>query len=260
MNLTDDDILKFQKGSPVFLEDVCAIYSRTIGDIIDEGFSNFQKYLSILTAEKPTDFGKDDKELSKLISGLTDFQYILMMVMTDKESNQVFRDAFRFFTNESDIMFSFDPARIIVGPVEENHCIDEGKFYDLQTILRRMYFLEQEGEEIIIYEDDTPMVKKLKMQRRRDRERLRKAKAKKARQEKNDLKFSDLIGSIPLDNCNLNMVNIWNVTYYSLQDQLKRMGWRDQFEMNHRAALAGAKLKKSQLKHWMRSIASSDKS
>ena len=178
----------------------------------------------------------------------------------DNESNQVFRNAFRFFTHESDITFSFDPAQIIVGPEEENHCIDEGKFYDLQKILRRMYFLEQEGEEIIIYPDDSPMVKKLKMQRRRDRERLRKAKAKKSRQEKSDLNFSDLIGSIPLDNCNLNMVNIWDVTYYSLQDQLKRMGWRDQFDMNHRAALAGAKLKKSQLKHWMRSIASSDKS
>lgn len=260
MNLTDDLTLKFQKGSPVDLYGICKIYSRTIGEIIDEDFTKFQRYLSILTAEKPTDIGKDDKEFTKLIEGLTDFQYILMMVLTDKESNEVFRKAFEFFTNESDISFSFDPAQIIVGPVEEGHCIDEGKFYDFQKILRRMYFLEQDGEEIIINDDDDPMVKKLKMQRRRDRERLRKAKAKKAKQEKNDLKFSDLIGSIPLDNCNLNMVNIWDVTYYSLQDQLKRMGWRDQFEMNHRAALAGAKLKKSQLKHWMRSIASSDKS
>lgn len=260
MNLTDEATLKFQKGSPIFLDDICAVYPRTIGDIVDEGFDNFQKYLSILTAEKPADTKGEDPEVVKLLNELTDFQYILMMVMSDKESNQAFRDAFRFFTHETDISFSLNPAQIIVGPISENHFIDEGKFYDLQHILRRMYFLEQEGEEIIIYEDDNPMVKKLKLQRRRDRERLRKAKAKKARQEKSDLKFSDLIGSIPLDNCGLNMVNIWDVTYYSLQDQLKRMGWRDQFDMNHRAALAGAKIKKSQLKHWMRSIASSDKS
>ena len=124
-----------------------------------------------------------------------------------------------------------------------------------------MYFIDLDEEEIIIYDDDEPMVKKLKLQRRRDRERLRRAKAKEAAKKGGgELKFSDLIGSIPLDNCGLNMENIWNITYYSLQDQLKRMGWRDQFEMNHRAALAGAKLNKSQLKHWMRSIASSDKS
>ena len=56
------------------------------------------------------------------------------------------------------------------------------------------------------------------------------------------------------------MNNIWDITYYAFHDQLKRMGWRDQFIINNQAALAGAKLKKDQLKHWMRSIASSDKS
>ena len=118
MSLTDDLTLKFQKGSPVDLYGICKIYSRTIGEIIDEDFTKFQRYLSILTAEKPVDIGKDDKELAKLIESLTDFQYILMMVMTDKESNTTFKKAFQFFTNESNISFSFDPAQIIVGPIE----------------------------------------------------------------------------------------------------------------------------------------------
>ena len=72
------------------------------------------------------------------------------------------------------------------------------------------------------------------------------------------MKFSDLIGSITINNCGLNMENIWNITYYAFHDQLKRMGWRDQFNINNQAALAGAKLNKNQLKHWMRSIASSE--
>ena len=95
---------------------------------------------------------------------------------------------------------------------------------------------------------------------RQNREKVRKAKAKKAAREKTDLNFSDLIASITINDCGLNMDNIWNITYYAFHDQLKRMGWRDQFNINNRAALAGAKLKKSQLKHWIRSIASSDKS
>ena len=260
MNLTDDDILKFQRGTPFNFYDLFYIYSLTVGTIIDEGYSKFQQYLSILTAEKPVNLENKDRELANLLNGLTDFQYILMMVLTDEESRKIFEKAFEFFTGETSISFSIDPALIIIGEEEDNHFMDEGKFYDFQKVLKRMYFLEQEGDEIIIYDDDSPMVKKLKLQQRKNREKLRRAKAKKARSEGSDLKFSDLIGSIPLDNCNLNMVNIWDVTYYSLQDQLKRMGWRDQFEMNHRAALAGAKLNKSQLKHWMRSIASSDKS
>lgn len=260
MILTDSDVLKFQRGTPIFLDDICAIYPATIGDIVDEGYDNFQKYLSLLTAEKPASDKKDDKEIKKLLDKLTDFQYILMMVMTDVKVNETFKNAFRFFTHETQITCIASPAQIIVGPMQEQHIIDEGKFYELQKILKRMYFIEVEGDEIIISEEDDYHTRRIKMQMRLNREKLRRAKAKKARQEGGDLKFSDLIGSMPFRECNLNMENIWNITYYSFYDQLKRSGWHEQFEINNRAALAGAKLKKSQLKHWMRSIASSDKS
>ena len=44
MNLTDNETLKFMKGSPVLLDDICAVYPVTIGEIVDEGYDNFQKY------------------------------------------------------------------------------------------------------------------------------------------------------------------------------------------------------------------------
>ena len=259
MNLTDDEILKFQKGTPVLLEDICAVYSVTVGDIVDIGYNTFQQYLGIMTAEKPASMPGSDKEMTAMFDDLSDFQYLLMVTALDSSMNRLLKDAFKFFTHE-EVIFSLDPAQIIIGPTGDKHILSEENFYDLQKILRRMYFLEQEGEEIIIYPDDAPAVKKLKQQMKRNREKVRKAKAKQAAREKTDLKFSDLIGSITINNCGLNMHNIWNVTYYALQDQLKRMGWRDQFNINTEAALAGAKLKKSELKHWMRSIANSEKS
>jgi hypothetical protein len=81
-----------------------------------------------------------------------------------------------------------------------------------------MYFLEQEGDEIIIYDDDDPATKRLKMQMRANREKVRKAKAAKAAQEKSDLKLSDLIGSITINDCGLNIHNIWDITYYAFHD------------------------------------------
>ena len=104
------------------------------------------------------------------------------------------------------------------------------------------------------------MTRSIKMKMRENREKVRRAKAKKAQQEKSDMKLSDLIGSMTINDCGLNIINVWDMTYYAFHDQLKRMGWRDQFNINQKAALAGAKINKSQLKHWMRSIASSDKS
>lgn len=257
MNLTDNEVLKFQKGSPVFIEDICAVYPATLGEIVDIGYDNFQKYLGILTSEKPTDI-QEDKELNNLLEKISDFQYLLLMASLDSSVNNLVKKAFHFFTHSSATLM-LDPPSIIVGPPEEKHILEEKQFYDLQQILRRMYFIDQEGEEIIIYDDDDPVTKALKMKMRANREKVRRAKAKQAAQEKSGLKMSDLIGSMALNDCNLNIINIWDMTYYAFHDQLKRMGWRDQFNINQKAALAGAKIKKSQLKHWMRSIASGDK-
>ena len=258
MNLTDNEILKFQKGSPILLDDICAIYPITLGEIVDYGYEQFNKDLNIITSTKPIVEKDEDNELTTLIKQLSDFQYLIMIATLDPEVNDLLKDAFRLFTHE-DAIFILDPAQIILGPVDEKHILTEEKFYEFQHIIRRMYFLETEGEEITIYDDDSPQVRALKEKMRRDAERVRRAKAKQAGKDGTDLKMSDLIGSMTLNNCGLNMINVWDMTYYAFHDQLKRMGWRDQFNINQKAALAGAKINKSELKHWMRSIASSDK-
>jgi len=257
INITDDEILKFQKGTPIFLDDICAVYCRSIGDIVDIGYSKFQQYLNIIMAEKPPLKKDGDAELNKLLEELTDFQYLLVMVHMEPDMNNLLKEALLFFTKEN-VSFSLSPAQIIVGPLEEKHLLTEEKFYDFVRIIKRMYFIEQDGEEIIINKDDNPAVRALKLKQRENRAKLRRAKAKKAAQEKSDLKFSDLLGSITVNNCGLNMANIYDITYYAFQDQLKRMGWRDQYDINSRAAMAGAKIDKKQLKHWMRSITFDD--
>ena len=257
MNLTDDATLKFQKGSPIFLEDICAIYPATMGEIVDEGYENFQKYLGLLTSTRPPISGDGPEQ--QALSELSDFQYLILIATLDPEIGQLLRRAFMFFTHE-EIVFTLEPTQIIIGPIEEKHILTEEHFSDLQMILRRMFFIEQEGDEIIINPDDNPATVRLKKKMIENREKVRRAKAKKAAREKNDLKLSDLIGSLTINNCGLNMEKIWNITYYAFHDQLKRMGWRDQFNINNQAALAGAKLKKNQLKHWMRSIANSEQS
>ena len=205
MNLTDNEVLKFQKGSPVFLEDVCAIYPATLGEIVDLGYNKFQQYLSILTATKPTN-KNEDKELNELIDQLTDFQFILFMTSIDVKTNQEFKSGFMFFTHE-EATITLDPPQIFIGPLEDERIITETQFYDFQQILRRMYFLEMEGEEIIISDDDDPATKAIKMKMRANREKVRKAKAAKAAREKTDMKMSDLIGSMALNDCGLNIHN-----------------------------------------------------
>lgn len=260
MNLTDDEVLRFMKGGPVLFGDVCAVYSVTLGEIIDIGYSKFQQYLSLLTAQKPVPSRRDDKQYAQMMSQITDFQFIILMATSDQQVNTTLRDAFQFFTH-SDILLSIAPAQIVFEPLEEKHILNEENFYDFQTLLRRMYFLEQDGDAIVISADDPPETRRLKEQMRANRQKVRRAKAKEAaRKQGSELQFSDLIGSLTINHCGLNMANIWGVSYYALQDQLKRMGQRDTYDINNRAMLAGAKINKSQLKYWMRSIADSSKS
>ena len=131
MSLTDSDILKFQKGgTPYIFEDVCAIYSATLGEIVDEGYDNFQQYLGLLTTTKPMVHDSDKSEMAQVLRELTDFQYILFMTAIDAQMNDLARRAFRFFTHE-EVLFSIEPAQIVIGPAEEQHLLNEGNFlYD----------------------------------------------------------------------------------------------------------------------------------
>ena len=257
MNLTDSDVLKFMRGSPVFLDDICAVYPAKLGEIVDLGYDKFQQYLGVLTNGKPISNDKGDTEFNRILDQLSDFQYLLMMCTMDAQMNSIVRGAFQFFTHETEITFSLEPAQIVIGPLAEKHIMVEENYTDFQHLLRRMYFIEQEGEDIQISKNDAPAIVRLKKKMLENRKKLRQAKAAKSGNGKDSMQLSDLIASMTLDNCNLNMANIWDITYYAFHDQLKRMGWRDQFEINNRAALAGAKIKKDQLKHWMRSITDS---
>ena len=159
MNLTDSDILKFMAGEPILFEDICAVYSATLREIIEVGYNNFQQYLNIILFEKPS-LINDTEELA-ILNQLSDFQYLLITTTLDSKMNQLVKDAFYFFTHET-VSFSLDPAQIIFGPLEEKHILTEEKFYDLQTLIKRMYFIELDGEQITIFSTDSPITRKLK--------------------------------------------------------------------------------------------------
>lgn len=104
-------------------------------------------------------------------------------------------------------------------------------------------------------DSDTPRVRALKekmLKGRRDREEAKKKARKKDGE--SELELSDLIGSLTIGSNSYNMSNVWDLTYYAFQDQLKRMSWREEFDINTRASMAGAKLDKSKLSHWIKSM------
>lgn len=255
MTLTDDDFrIKCLFGCPVFLDDICAIFPATLKEIATLGYSKFIFYLNFLLLEKPSDIA--DPDFADIIEGLTTFEYLVLISSMDSKANSEIRDAFRFFTHDN-ITFTYDPPQIIVGPPEEKHILNEESFLEFRKILKKMYFLNEE-QEIEERKEDSPLVARIKAQMRKNREKL--AKAKKVNKDnKTNMLFSDLVASLAISQSGLNIISIQDITYYAFHDQLKRFGWRDRFNNNHRAALAGAKLKKHELDYWIKSIDSKDK-
>ena len=91
MSLTDDKVLKFMCGLPVIYQDVCTVRSPLLKDIAAEGLSKFYQYISILTIQKPS---LDNPELKKLLSPLTDFEYLLLLIEMGELDKKVASAAF----------------------------------------------------------------------------------------------------------------------------------------------------------------------
>lgn len=246
MNSTDEQILKFMSGLPVMYKDICLVESPSLRKIAAEGLDNFYQYIGFLTIQKPD---AEDKELKKSLSQISDFEYLILLTQLNKENYNLAAAAFEFFTNEKPT-FVVEPPSIVLGDPTEKRALTKDTYYGFTDLVLLACAMKDPKEQSIEFLDtDTAQVRKLKEQMlkgRRDR------KKKNSSGKKSDLLLSDLVGSLTIGTATYNLVNIWDLTYYALQDQLKRMSWKEEFNINTRASLAGAKLDKSKLTHWLK--------
>lgn len=252
MSSTDDKVLKFMCGLPVMYGDICLVKSPFLKDIAAEGLSKFYQYLSFMTIKKPI---MENEEIQKLLSPLSDFEYLVLLAQMEPENHKIISAAFQFFTDDKPI-FLTQPTRIVLGDATEKRVLTKDNFIGFSELVSLACAMRDPKEDTIEFLDsDTPRVRALKekmLKGRRDREEAKK-KAKRQSGEK-ELELSDLIASLAIGSNTYNMSNVWDLTYYAFQDQLKRMSWREEFDINTRASLAGAKLDKNKLSHWIKSM------
>lgn len=239
-------------GVPVMYNDICLVKSPSLRDIASEGLTKFYQYLSFMTIRKPP---IENEELSQLLSPLSDFEYLVLLAQMEPENHKMISAAFQFFTGDRPT-FLQTPVSIVLGDPIEKRILTKDNFTGFSELVAIACAMRDPKEDTIQFLDsDTPRVRALKekmLKGRRDREEA-KRKAKK-KQGESDLELSDLIASLAIGSNSYNMSNVWDLTYYAFQDQLKRMSWREEFDINTRASLAGAKLDKSKLSHWIKSM------
>ena len=197
----------------------------------------------------------ENEEIQKLLSPLSDFEYLVLLAQMEPENHKIISAAFQFFTDDKPI-FLTQPTRIVLGDATEKRVLTKDNFIGFSELVLLACAMRDPKEDTIEFLDsDTPRVRALKekmLKGRRDREEAKK-KAKRQSGEK-ELELSDLVASLAIGSNTYNMSNVWDLTYYAFQDQLKRMSWREEFDINTRASLAGAKLDKNKLSHWIKSM------
>lgn len=254
MNLTDNEILKAMYGQPIIFNDLCLIYPPKLGEIAAIGVDNFYQYMSLLTIQKPD---LDDNEVAHIVQDLNDFEFLVLLSQMDANQEDTIKKAFSFFTHENQITILAEPPSVLFGDAKENNIINCDNFEEFSATINFVcanFNKEDTDDDMKILPTDSPQMiayKKKILDGRKKRRRRKKA----GNSENSNLAFSDLIASLCIgSNGSLNMLNIWDLTYYSFQDQLKRMSWREEFDINTRAAMAGAKIDKSKLTHWIKTM------
>lgn len=250
MNLINDVRVKALSGLPYIFDDVCAIYPAKLKEIAAMGLPHFLELLGCLQLRRPLAAAKDPN-LKELLAQITDFQFFLAQT-SNADARKMAVEAFQFFTHEP-VIFLPDQLEIAIGPINERHIINEENFSRFQSLVKNLHILDH-GDDIVFKKDDTDRVRELKEKFLKSQEVINRTK----KGEDSKIDFIDLVASLPISGIGLNIENIWNITYYAFQDQLTRFGWKEQYDMNVRAAMAGAKIDKEKMKSWIRSM-SSDK-
>ena len=255
MNLTDGDKLKLLYGYPLTFKDVCLVYSPVMNEIAATGLEDFYQSISILLTTKPVG---EEKEIAEVLDKLTDFQYLLLLTQLDPNNKRILTKALELFTKDRSLIL-LDNSEIILGDASEKRILNEENFYEFQSYIGAVCAMEDYTTDRIEFLDsDTPQVRALKkqmMEGRKKREQAKQKEAKKKKGSSDKVEFTDLVASVPIGtNGSYRLVDTQYMTYYAFQDQLKRMGWYEEFNINSRAAMAGAKISKDKRAHWIKNI------
>lgn len=253
MNLTESDKLKLLYGKPLMYKDICLIHSPLMDKVASIGLDNFYQYISLLLTSKPP---AEDRESKKVLDKLSDFEYLLLITQIEPERKQLLLRALELFTQDRGTILLNNSA-IVLGDPSEKRILDKDNFYEFQSYIGAVCAMEDYTADRIEFKDsDSPDARRIKINLIEGRKKREIAKQKQSKNKKDSkVQITDLIASIPIGtNGSYRLVDTQYMTYYAFQDQLKRMGWYEEFNINSQAAMAGAKISKEKLSHWIKNM------
>lgn len=232
------DKMKLFAGDPLPIEDLCLVYPPTLCDIKDIGYDTFSKYLLTLTLS--------DKVNSKG-EILPAFILLYGLACQNTEDRKVILDAFKFFLRE-EVTLLPGMECFLIGDIKSQRLLTQDAFAILQEILLVTHHMKEPVSHIAGNEHAQSIRDKI------ERGQKKVAEIKRKQDQDNIIDLATIVSSFLAKNNTITYSELWKLPYYAFYDQFIRMQYIEEYEMNTRSALAGAKIPKSKFKSWIRAI------
>lgn len=238
-NQIEDIKAQAYAGYPSQFNNVCKIYPKTIGEIVEIGINKYQGQLGLLllTETKIVELIKEKTGQEIPIEEVEPLTYLLASAEQDDRFLLELQSIFSTFIKE-DILLLPPINSVLVGSPEEKRLITPQNFRDFQDILRIQNKREIEEPPP---ENETPGQRKMRLLREKV------AAVKKKQSQKNDegqslgdlLEIADVFG-----------IDTNNRTLYAFYNLLHRHQLKEKWEQDIQMLCAGADSKKIKTKYW----------
>jgi len=231
--LTELDLnLKLLRGLPIEVQGI-KIYPPTIDDIVEATFEKYNGFLNLLCIDKDS-----IKNIFKLKEDISAFEFIVVGCNENDEYKNLIFEALQFFLKEK-VDTHYAGFLVDKQPMNEEAFNEIVKIIKLQNCL-----VEKETEEKI--KPANERARKMLEQMKKNQEELNKIKAK------NVLTFYDLISIFAAYSENINILNVWDLTFFQFNDQFNRLKIMKEYDANLQILMhCDTSKNKVELKHWL---------
>lgn len=248
--LNIDDLMLLH-GKPILIPSTpINVFPIRLKDISEIGVRKYYRYLNLICLNASEIEGLlKDTEISDA-EGI--YAFLIVTSLAQLDFRQEVQKAFKFFTHERIYLNKEDNYFYVKRSDGEDFKVDFETFEMLQKIVKKQNYMDSKKEEEVA-KPINDRARAILEKQRKGRETVARLKEKNS---EDSIDFHDLVGSLAAKGNGLNILNIWNLTYYAFNDQLQRLKMIEEYSNGIQSLIAGADSKKVKLKYWIRSIQS----
>ena len=232
--------LKLLAGLPIKVDSLLKIKPLTLRQIADMDYEQYNIYLSNLVAD-PKDF-TFAKEID--VSKFSTWDIIAdNMYHGGDEYREFILNCLKFILNEK-VTFIYCKGCFYIGDIKWKIVLNKDNYESFKNVLNFQNCLDKNKDNM---KTANSKAEEIKQKILKGRQLLQKKSGL-------EVTFEDLISVMAANGNGLNVLNVWELTLYQFNNQFSRMQMIEDYDINIRSLLAGAKKEDIQLKHYIRKI------